>query len=93
MVVAYKNTEQVKGIATNLILVQDLFGHFSSISRTNHGGAKTNTEIAETFLCKGSNPHKIIIQPWVKVFRIVLEFRILRLTFHIKSASKAEFCR
>ena len=27
--------------------------------------------------------------PWVKVFRIIPEFRILRLTFHRKSASKS----
>ena len=26
--------------------------------------------------------------PWVKVFRVIPEFRILRLTFHRKSASK-----
>ena len=30
---------------------------------------------------------------WVKGFRIIPEFRILRLTFHRKSASNAEFCR
>ena len=30
--------------------------------------------------------HVIIL--WVKVFRIIPEFRILRLTFHRKSASK-----
>ena len=29
------------------------------------------------------------LHPWVKVFRINLEFRILRLTFHRKSASKS----
>ena len=52
MVVAYKNTEQVKGIATNLILVQDLFGHFSSISRTNHGGAKTKRKLLKRFYVK-----------------------------------------
>ena len=28
------------------------------------------------------------IRSWVKVFRIIPEFRILRLTFHRKSASK-----
>ena len=32
-------------------------------------------------------PH-LKITPWVKVFRIIPEFRILRLTFHRKSASK-----
>ena len=32
--------------------------------------------------------HKIKIIAWVKVFRIIPEFRILRLTFHRKSASK-----
>ena len=31
---------------------------------------------------------KIKIIAWVKVFRIIPEFRILRLTFHRKSASK-----
>ena len=31
-------------------------------------------------------------QPWVKVFRITLEFRILRLTFH-SQPQNAEFCR
>ena len=30
----------------------------------------------------------VLCTPWVKVFRIILEFRILRLTFHRKSASK-----
>ena len=30
---------------------------------------------------------------WVKVFRIFPEFRILRLTFHRKPASNAEFYR
>ena len=29
-----------------------------------------------------------VIEVWVKVFRIIPEFRILRLTFHRKSASK-----
>ena len=29
-----------------------------------------------------------IMSKWVKVFRIIPEFRILRLTFHRKSASK-----
>ena len=29
------------------------------------------------------------IDTWVKVFRIIPEFRILRLTFHRKSASKS----
>ena len=29
-----------------------------------------------------------ISDTWVKVFRIIPEFRILRLTFHRKSASK-----
>ena len=28
------------------------------------------------------------VTPWVKVFRIIPDFRILRLTFHRKSASK-----
>ena len=28
-----------------------------------------------------------VIKAWVKVFRIILEFRILRLTYHRKSAS------
>ena len=30
----------------------------------------------------------IFLYTWVKVFRIIPEFRILRLTFHRKSASK-----
>ena len=30
----------------------------------------------------------LLIYPWVKVFRINPEFKILRLTFHRKSASK-----
>ena len=29
-----------------------------------------------------------LVSTWVKVFRIISEFRILRLTFHRKSASK-----
>ena len=29
-----------------------------------------------------------IVSPWVKEFRIIPKFRILRLTFHRKSASK-----
>ena len=29
-----------------------------------------------------------VIEAWVKVFRIIPGFRILRLTFHRKSASK-----
>ena len=32
---------------------------------------------------------KMLFNTWVKVFRIILEFRILRLTFHRKSASKS----
>ena len=31
---------------------------------------------------------EIAMYAWVKVFRIIPEFRILRLTFHRKSASK-----
>ena len=31
---------------------------------------------------------KAPLKAWVKVFRIIPEFRILRLTFHRKSASK-----
>ena len=31
-----------------------------------------------------------IVSPWVKVFRMIPEFRILRLTFHGKSASKCQ---
>ena len=31
---------------------------------------------------------QVRIQAWVKVFRIIPEFRILRLTFHRKSATK-----
>ena len=31
---------------------------------------------------------QVIISAWVKVFRSIPEFRILRLTFHRKSASK-----
>ena len=30
----------------------------------------------------------LVLNIWVKVFRIIPEFRILRLTFHRKSASK-----
>ena len=29
-----------------------------------------------------------VVTPWVKVFRIIPEFRFLRLTFHRKSTSK-----
>ena len=41
-------------------------------------------------LCAGSNTglYKSTRATWVKVFRIIPQFRILRLTFHRKSASK-----
>ena len=35
------------------------------------------------------DPKYSVIKAWVKVFRIIPEFRILRLTFHRKSASKS----
>ena len=39
------------------------------------------------------HPKFIVLNPWVKVFRIIPEFRILKLTFHRKSASKSELWR
>ena len=39
-------------------------------------------------ICAGSPESLIIDNAWVKVFRVIPEFRILRLTFHRKSASK-----
>ena len=36
---------------------------------------------------KIDHPYTLLLQTWVKVFRIIPEFRILRLTFHRKSVS------
>ena len=37
---------------------------------------------------RAQNPEADMVCPWVEIFRIIPEFRILRLTFHRKSASK-----
>ena len=47
--------------------------------------SKTTGQIWKWF---GTNGHWLILYPWVKVFRIIPEIRILRLTFYGKSASK-----
>ena len=36
---------------------------------------------------KIDQPYKLLLRTWVKVFKIIPEFRILRLTFHRKSVS------
>ena len=47
-----------------------------------------NQEMPQSQTNSWHHEKEILGYTWVKVFRIVPEFRILRLTFHKKSASK-----
>ena len=47
-----------------------------------------NVQVHVIMQCHRKGLHRTVASPWVKVFRIIPEFRILKLTFHRKSAPK-----
>ena len=93
------NTEKYGSQSSNL---SDTFTKFDSSSVSTHrdgesipaGATGAKAHVARSIKFEeGDNSNDTIgmytgLHAWVKVFRIIPEFRILRLTFHRKSASK-----
>ena len=64
-------------------------GTYTKIKEPENYGKKKGKEKKEDKDSKENQKgNTVVLYPWVEVFRNISEFRILRLTFHRKSASK-----